>query len=366
MTRRTFVAGTVALAGVANAAPGSLEPDGMLKIGGKRTFLLGLYQLPNGPDAWQRARAAGFHVVNAGSKENLDLAQRHGMYGWTGVGSDPVQIRKRVAELKSHPALLYWETEDEPSYQWNKPGPRVTPEKIHAAYKLLKELDSVRPVYLNHAPTNLVETLKAYNPGGDLIATDIYAVVPEGIRPQYALWADGKQGDYLDTTISQVGRYTDKMREVTGPARGLLMVLQGFAWENLREKDIDRKMILYPTRQQVRFMAWQAIVHGVTGLVWWGLYKTPPEASLWNDIVTVTTEITQHQPDLSAAAKRSSIPLKYHDTGHSLDKGIEQAMRGKLFVAVNADKNMVEVTWQGGPAQGRRERFEPFEVKLYR
>lgn len=133
--------------------------------------------------------------MNAGSKEQLDLAQRHGMYGWTGAsGSGSAGIRKRVAELKTHPALLYWETEDEPSYQWNKPGPRVTPEKIQAAYKLTKDLDPARPVYLNHA-TNLVDTLKAYNPGGNLIATDIYAIVPEGIRPQYALWSDGKQGD---------------------------------------------------------------------------------------------------------------------------------------------------------------------------
>lgn len=87
-------------------------------------------------------------------------------------------------------------------------------------------------------------------------------------------------------------------------------------------------MILYPTRHQVPLMAWQAIVHGVTGLVWWGLYD-PPQASLWNDIAAVTTEITQHQPDLSVTPKRTNIPVKYHDTGHSLDKGLEQAMRGR-------------------------------------
>lgn len=362
MTRRTFLAAPLL------AAAATVESDGMLRINGRRTFLLGLYQLPTGPDPWPRAKEAGFHVVHAGSADALAQAARHGMFGWSTTGSDPDKIRQHVAQFKDYPALLYWETEDEPSYQWRKPGvPRVSPERIKAAYRLLKELDPGRPVYLNHSPTNLVETLRQYNPGGDLIATDIYPVIPHGIRPQYALWDDGLQGDYLDATISQVGRYADKMRQVAGPARGLFMVLQGFAWELLRDKDQDPKMVLYPTRAQTRFMAWQSIVHGVTGLVWWGLYKTPPEAPLWNDIAAVTREITSCAEDLAALPSNSPVPeIQYHDTGHSLDKGIEYAWRGRLLAAVNADKNPVEITWRSGPAAGKRELFEPFGVRLYR
>jgi len=47
----------------------------------------------------------------------------------------------------------------------------------------------------------------------------------------------GRQGDLLNSTISQVGQYADKMRRVAGPSRAMWMVLQAFAWENLREKD---------------------------------------------------------------------------------------------------------------------------------
>ena len=128
------------------------------------------------------AADAGFQFTSTGANAaNLDLARKHGMYGWAGVGSispqkraqDEERIRKAVNEFKRHPALLFWETEDEPSYQWKKPEPRVPPAVIKDTYRFLKQLDPAHPVYLNHAPTNLVSTLREYNPGGDLLGIDI-------------------------------------------------------------------------------------------------------------------------------------------------------------------------------------------------
>jgi hypothetical protein len=258
MTRRYAISALVAAPLSGAGPPVALDADGMLRIDGTRTFLLGLYQLPQRKDGWEAAAAAGFHVVNVKPERSvLDEARDHRMHGWVRAGSDEQKIRSLVGALKDHPALLYWETEDEPSFVWNKPmAMRVPPEAIRNAYTLIKKLDPGRPVYLNHSPTNLVSTLRRYNPGGDLIATDIYPVMPaQGMRPQYALWPDGQQGDLLDTSVSQVGRYAAKMREVAGRSRGLFMVLQGFAWEMLREaRDRDPKLILYPTREQTRFM----------------------------------------------------------------------------------------------------------------
>jgi hypothetical protein len=136
-----------------------------------------------------------------------------------------------------------------------------------------------------------VSTLQQYNPGGDILGTDIYPVIPHGIREQYALWPDGRQGDLLNSHISQVGQYMDKLRQVAGPSRTAVMVLQAFAWENLRERDRNPRMVLYPTRAQLRFMACQSIVHGVNGLIWWGLRHTPPAAPIWDDLAAVTREL---------------------------------------------------------------------------
>ena len=203
----------------------------------------------------------------------------------------------------------------------------------------------------------------------------------------YALWPDCRQGDLLNNTLSQVGQYADKMRAVAGSRRAVFTVLQGFAWEMLRDKDRDPAMVLYPTTAQLRFMAWQSILHGVNGLVRWGLAYTPPEAPLWNDLRTVVHELAQVRTALAAPTVKLPLKLKCHDTGHSRDRGIEWIAKplghDTLLIAVNADPNPVDVTFEGlgrfhsvesrsdrtsfGWAKGSlREQFEPFSTRVWR
>ncbi len=398
VNRREFVGAAAAAAMLARggtAAP-VVDTDGMMLVDGKRMFAVGSYYLPNGPQGWERAQDAGFQFIHTGGKkEDLDKAHALGMRTWTSVGSikpasraaDEARIRKVVTDYRDHPALLFWETEDEPSYIWQKTEARIPPEVIRETYHFLRTLDPKHAVYLNHSPTNLVRTLRKYNPGGDLIATDIYPVIPHGIRLSYALWDDGRQGDFLNTYISQVGQYADKMRQVAGPNRAVFIVLQAFAWENLRDKDRDPKMILFPTRAQLRFMQYQTIVHGANGIVYWGLSFTPEGHPFWDDLAAATKELKSIQQSLAARPLPLPIQKEYHDTGHSLDRGIEwiakPAADGALLIAVNADSNPVDVTLSGlskfrsaelmfasgGAAlqQGAlRERFEPFGARVWR
>ena len=347
----------------------TLDTDGMLRIDGKRTFIHGLYQTPKHKDAMHAAADAGFHVIHAAARRDVvDKVKASGLQCWITVGSDPAGIRRIVGEFSAHPALLFWETEDEPSYQWKKSGPRISPEKITAAYALLKQLDPNRLVYLNHAPTNLISTLQAYNPGGDILATDIYPVIPHGIRELYGLWPTGRQGDLSDTHISQVGRYADKIRQVAGPSRATFMVLQAFAWENLREKDRDAAAVAYPSREQLRFMAWQSIVHGVNGILWWGLSYNPEDSSVWRDVVAVVKEMNEYADALNGSSETLQLDLKYHDTGHSLDRGVEWIIKRsgqeRLLAIVNADPNSVDVTIK--LPRNLRMELPPFGVRLLR
>jgi hypothetical protein len=411
VNRRTFLKGAVSLAcvGASELVVGSqskapahksksvrLGSDGMLTIDGRREFIQGLYMLPNRPDPWNEAQEAGFNLIHTNaSRTDLAKAHEHGLYAWATLGSISAskrseaqkRIRDIVMLLKDEPSLLCWETEDEPTFVWKKNEARVPAQEIIETARFIRSIDPSHLIYLNHSPTNLISTLRAYNPGADIVATDIYPVIPSGIREMYALWPDGQQGDLLNSYISQVGQYVDKMREVAGPRRAVFMVLQAFAWENLREKDRDSKLILYPTRHQLRFMAWQAVVHGVNGLLWWGLSFTPSDAPLWNDLKSVTQELKQLESCLSARKSSFSPKLVYHDTGHSIDRGIEwtsrPAEKGVLLIAVNADRNPVDVTFEGlekfqkrevlfetrslkNEAKSFRDYFEPFDTRIYR
>jgi hypothetical protein len=358
--------------------------------------VLGLYDLPKVTDAWREAREAGFNLVHiAPSPENFASAREHNLRTWVGLGSiseknraaDESRIRGIVEQFRRDPALMFWETEDEPAFTWKSPNPRVSPEQIIATHDFVRAIDPAHPLYLNHAPVNLESTLRKYNGGAEIIATDIYPVIPHGIREMYALWPTGRQGDLLNATISQVGEYAEKMRRVAGPTRRVFMVLQAFAWEDLRDKDRDPAMVLYPDRAQIKSMAYQAIVHGADGLLYWGLASNPPSAPVWNDLRAVIGELAQLAPELAAPPQKISLPMEYHDTGHSLDRGIEwiakPSRKGLVIFTVNADLNPVQarVTLPSGMTScqvvGTGEKvavsrgaielsYDPFEAKAFR
>lgn len=374
------------------------DSDGMLRVEGRRRFVLGLYQLPKRDGSLARAAAAGIDVLSLPpERKAYDEAHAVGVRGWSSVGSlaegsgraaTERGIREKVEALRSHPGLLFWETEDEPTFVWKEPEKvRVGPDRMNGTARFIRGLDGAHPIYLNHSPTHQVSTLSAYNPGAGIVATDIYPVIPAGIRELYALWPDGRQGDLSDTTLGQVGRYADKMRAVAGPSRPVFMVLQGFAWEDLRDKDRDPAMVLYPTAAELRFMAWQAVVHGVNGILWWGLAFLPPGVQLWDDLLGVVGELSSVREALSAPVRRVPIKVRYHETGHTLDRGIEWLAkadgRGLLLVVVNPDPSPVDVTlwgwrgqwrwtllFEGGKSEGvgaeLRARIEPYGRRVWR
>jgi hypothetical protein len=133
-------------------------------------------------------------------------------------------------------------------------------------------------------------------------------------------------------------------------------VLQAFAWENLREKNRDRTAVLYPTREQLRFMAWQAIVHGVNGILWWGLSHNPEGSKVFQDVAAVVSEMKLHEVAVNGASEKIPLDLTYHDTGHSIDRGVEwiikSAAGARLLGIVNSDPNPVDVDVRGLPGSG--------------
>jgi hypothetical protein len=347
----------------------SIDTDGMIRINGERVFIVGAYDLPKIAEPLKTANTAGFNLVHV-NRQSIAAARAAGLYTWATTGSKPDGIRATVNALQSDPSLIIWEIEDEPTFVWKKPREvRTTPETMIAARRLVQSIDPKRLFYLNQSPTNLVPTLRRYNDSTDIVATDIYPVIPRGIRNQYALWPDGQQGDLLNESISQVGQYADKMRQVAGRGKPVFMVLQGFAWESI-QKQIDPKMLLYPTPAQARFMAFQSIVHGANGILYWGLHLGPPGNPAWQAAKAVAEELKPLAAELAARPLPHQLTIDYTDTGHSLDRGIEYIVKptkgGMLIIAVNADKNPVEASISGPNGCKYHDVVEPFGVRLYR
>jgi len=369
--------------------------DGMLVIEGKRTFIIGSYHHPNTHRPFYELSKHGYNYTRVDADQAaLDSAHAHHVMTWMVTGSiqpgnehaDRERIVQLVNRFKEHPSLLCWEMEDEPAFTWNTAEPRVKPEPLIETYQLIKQEDPDHLVITNHGPVNLISTLASYNRATDIVACDVYPVIPHGIKPTYALYPDGLQGDLLNPYISQVGEYTDKMKRVVENSRPVFMVLQAFAWEMLKKEERDTTMIKYPSYKESRFMAYNAIVHGATGILYWGRNYTPQPSPFMHDLNKVTMELAEFQDILSAKTIRMNIKKQYHELMYSVDTGVEIMIKevgGKRYMlTVNSDKNPVKVSFLGiGSFDNakvlKEERsisivenqftdyYEPFDVHIY-
>ncbi|HOZ45756.1 MAG TPA: hypothetical protein PLO37_08150 [Candidatus Hydrogenedentes bacterium] len=359
-------AALVVLLGVtvsASASPLSLryDDDGMILVNGTRTLIIGSYYAAASDRPYAELAEAGFNLVHTGSQsEEMDQALAAGLMTWTSIGTidldnreaSALQLVERVNAIKDHAALAFIETVDEPAWTWMKAESRVPAHAFAEAYPLIREADPNHLLYMNHAPTNLVKTMQAYNAGTDIVAMDIYPVNPGGLKQMYALFPDGHQGDLNNEQISQVGEYVDKMRRVTGPNRPLFMVLQGFAWENLvDEAERREEKILYPTYGQSRFMAFQSLIKGANGIIYWGTYTTPQPSPFWADLKRVTREVADLAGPLAQRTADAPVVVDYHEMGYSVDDGVQVLVKdfeGKRYVfTCNADKNICRATLSG-------------------
>jgi hypothetical protein len=353
------------------------DNDGMLIINGKRTFIIGSYHLPKSKNPFKTLKENGYNYIRVSqNKAELDSASKNNLWTWisTGVISGKNNVSKEkilnaVNIYKEHPALLSWEIADEPAWVWNSAEQRITPKQMLETYNLIKSEDSKHFIYTNHAPVNLISTLRKYNSSTDIVACDIYPVIPQGIKPTYAIFEDGFQGDLLNTYVSQVGEYTDKMKKVVNYSKPVFMVLQGFAWEILKpESERDKTKILYPTYEQSRFMAYNAIVHGANGIIYWGTNYVPQPSQFMNNLNKVTKEIASISKIISSQTVKKNIQITYHEMGHSVDVGIEmiaKKVNERIYlITVNSDKNPVEVSFSGLKAKKVKVFMENREIEV--
>jgi hypothetical protein len=263
---------------------------GNMLIGGKRVFPIGLSDPPpvdstalnSGLNAWAEIASAGVTFVRnytgwtaVGADEQmlsvaqeLDAAPNHGLQLWiglAGVDNDLTQeslLDRIVNTFKGHPGLGAWKGADEPAHG------HVPAAGCVAVYEHLRALDPNHPVVIIEAPrgpgptpqspdTRLTAAaIQPYAAACDIHGIDIYPVsVPLGAHAG---------GPPVNTDISVVGDMTAIVAEAT-QRKAIWTTLQ-IAWSGV----FPPHPVVFPTLQQARFMAYDAIVAGARGLLFFG------------------------------------------------------------------------------------------------
>lgn len=181
-------------------------------------------------------------------------------------------------------------------------------------YELLRKLDPAHPVWMNHAPRNALEQLAAFNHAADIVGCDIY---PVPFSPLVG------HSDLRNRSVSAVGDYTRRM-QAAAPEKPVWMVLQGFGWGDIQPQrsEAERQELRRPTLQETRFMAFDAIVRGARGILYWGTHAIEKDSRLWNDLLAFAGEINQLRHVLAAPDAAMPVEVELEPTWGSLDRGL--------------------------------------------
>src|SRR5919197_4878010 len=283
------------------------QSTGCLLIDGAKVFPIALSnppplggKTPANTDGWNEVKSAGVNFIRtrlvqwdlaqidaqiAQVKTFFDAAAAKGFHCWlqlgevanlpTTPGSPNEQLLTRIANgLKGHAALGVYKGVDEPANP-NRPAP-VPPDGLVRAYQKLKATDPNHPIVITQAPLGAEASLEPYRPAFDITGADIYPVsYPPGVHT-----------DLPNKDISVVGDVTRKMVTAAG-SKPVWMTLQ-IAWSGvIQNQQHPGNVPRFPTLHEERFMAYQAIVAGARGLVFYGgdftTVMRPRDANLgWN------------------------------------------------------------------------------------
>jgi len=300
------------------------------------------YGTPNWKKELDRAHAAGFRVwVRGDSGFDLDVP-----------GAEKRAI-EQVRALRGHPALLFWEFQDEPILN------KVSVEGSRKGYQLVKKEDPNHPLLVVEWP-GAADRFQLWRGIGDIFGTDLYPI------PRKRMY-----GRLPNHDITQMRDYIAALRKAHGD-KPVMLVLQAWAWEPLNDGEKG-----YPTVLESRFMAYQAVIHGATGLFYYGqVHCTKPNSasgldSEAKDAATRMKEFAEclrlnklfwakHKPFFQELERASSIftlrdakpgeaiaLLKQDPLGeHGIESRAKQSEKGPVLLAVNADSRTRTATFR--------------------
>ena len=232
-----------------------IDKNGFTVVDGKRFFPLGVYLGPTADEDLQRISTGGFNTIlaygyGAGKDPQayMDRAQKHNLKVVYSVKDMYPDLRKAgpdalekaanyIKQMRDNPALLAWYTNDELAAEWLP--------KLEKMYTQVKVLDPNHPAF---QVLYQIGILEKYFDVTDVLGTDPYPV-----------------GSADLTKTSSNTRITTA---ATHGAKGVWMVPQLMDWAVYHA---DRKQHP-PTLDEMRNQAYQAIINGATGLIWYSYY----------------------------------------------------------------------------------------------
>ena len=259
---------------------------------GKPFFPIGVYVHPADKEVpyLNRLSDSPFNCIIecSADKKMLDKFHAAGLKAIPKAPWNPKWAGPAAKGLRSHPALLAWYVIDE------APADRAAEKR-----KLQRTLEDADPDHPTFAVLDLPRNADALMGAFDIVSADPYPI------------GRGRG------SISRTSEYPRICREKTWGLRPLWQVPQSFSWNWMRNYGCPEEN-RYPTCEELRSMAWQAVAGGANGLLWYSahhIFKCSPPEELeanWGNLVKVAEEVKSYadvilSEDVAAASSNPSI-----------------------------------------------------------
>lgn len=392
----------------------SVRPDQTILLNGLPFFPVGIYyvrdELSDTTGAGLRKlREMGFNIVffdgGLESESQLDLIWDAGLHVWYRPPGELYRefdlLKRVVSKFARHPAVLFWEMDDEPILNGTKFS------DVEIGCRVVRSIDPHHPILCN-------QWLPSRGQAGEIREwarlADIYGF---GIYPVPA-WRWGKRMSLVEEglphSVAIVGRHTE-LWKAYAPGKPILPVLQAWAWDCVTDGEAA-----YPNYSECRFMAYQAVINGAKGLHHYGAVESqrpnfacgiPPRVHedldqthadfltaqsynrwFWNYYAKVVAEISRMSPvfvsrDAGWTPSIKATPPRRAVAG-SVECLVKRYLDSDLILLVNASESPVAVevgaarmSHQALTSWGRgssitvnsegffRDDLEPFGVRVY-
>ncbi|MBN1343944.1 MAG: hypothetical protein JXQ73_14770 [Phycisphaerae bacterium] len=233
---------------------------------------------------------------------------------------------------------------------------RKVGEGMTRGMQAVRQADPKHLIWLNHAPRNSIASMQWFNRAADMAGCDIYPV-PVDHAPGHS--------DLRTRELPCVGEYTERMR-AAAPGKACAMVLQGFGWrdihESYRKHPEEIGLGRRPNFRESRFMAYDAIVHGVNAIMYWGTAYIEKDSQLWKDLLRLARELGSLEPALVAPSTEPEPKAVSEESYGSTDgDGIVTVLKhvgdDYVLLVVNERRNGLAFTVGNLPAALNGKKF---------
>ncbi len=263
-----------------------------------------------------------------------------------------------------------WRKQTPRAIEYSEEQARQIIPKIHDSIELIRTLDhKKRQIWINEAAQSDLKFVRQYINHIDITGCDIYPV---------------REGRH---DVAIVGDATERWKQVGRNQKPVWMVLQAFSWSELGDY-YGHKTIVYPSFTESRFMAYDVIVHGAKGILYWGSHYLK-SSEFRQSLYALTSELETLQPFLVAPEYQNASISLIDLSREPSERGVKMSVRNNegqwIIILVNEDNRTymgVEVTGLG-VLNGRNlellygtekitveqgeliTRIKPFEVKVF-